>query len=355
MYCKLCAVIVPWNLAKPMAGGEPMRRLLFFIIDSIYTNNIGDKNMPKPFMNYDEQLAQLKNKGLTINNEEFALSMLKKYSYYSLITGYKAVFKNKVNNLYYRGVEINDIIALYDFDKNLRETFLKYLISYEKTLGSHLSYYFCEKYGESQNEYLNIDNYDSTSNYSRKINGLIFNLRNRVVCNNSDYANIAHYQRRHHNVPLWVLVTTLSFGTKSLIYNVLHEDIRRKVAKEFDVDMRTLSQINYMTTKFRNVCAHGDRLFNRRMNQSIPDLPIHKKLGIEKVNQTYSKGKSDLFAIVIALKYVLNKSDFIQMKNELNKLINDFLKKTSFVDEETILIYMGFPNNWKTITRYKNN
>ena len=34
--------------------------------------------------------------------------------------------------------------------------------------------------------------------------------------------------------------------------------------------------------KFRNVCAHGERLFTYRTTDSIPDLPIHMKLGIDK-------------------------------------------------------------------------
>ena len=62
--------------------------------------------MTKPFLNYENQIGKLKNKGLSIEDENYAVSVLKKYSYYRLITGYKTIFKNPVNQLYYRGVRL---------------------------------------------------------------------------------------------------------------------------------------------------------------------------------------------------------------------------------------------------------
>ena len=54
--------------------------------------------------------------------------------------------------------------------------------------------------------------------------------------------------------------------------------------------------------KFRNVCAHGERLFTYRTADSIHDLPIHKKLDISQKGTQYINGKNDLFSVVIALK-----------------------------------------------------
>lgn len=53
--------------------------------------------MDKPYLNYNEQIEKLKSKGLTISDEKYALTVLKKYGYYSLICGYKDAFKNKIN------------------------------------------------------------------------------------------------------------------------------------------------------------------------------------------------------------------------------------------------------------------
>lgn len=77
-------------------------------------------------------------------------------------------------------------------------------------------------------------------------------------------------------MPLWVLINALTIGTKSVMFNVLTQDLKASIAKEFHVNPKELSQMNHVATRFRNTCAHGDRLYNKRVNESIPDLPIHQ-------------------------------------------------------------------------------
>ena len=100
-------------------------------------------------------------------------------------------------------------------------------------------------------------------------------------------------------------------------------------------------------TKYRNICAHGNRLFNAKTQDSIPDLTAHKKLRIPKINSRYLQGKSDLFATVISLKYLLDSTDFRQFYYELKKVI----KKYNPSEKTTKL--MGFPTNWMSILRIK--
>ena len=54
--------------------------------------------MPKIFLSYDQQIEKLKNeKNLQIDDEAYAKEILRQTSYYSLIGGYKDIFK-KSNN-----------------------------------------------------------------------------------------------------------------------------------------------------------------------------------------------------------------------------------------------------------------
>ncbi len=66
--------------------------------------------MQKIFLNYDQQIEKLKNeKNLLIDNEAYAKDILKQTSYYSLIGGYKDIFKNPTtkNNIgFQRGLEL---------------------------------------------------------------------------------------------------------------------------------------------------------------------------------------------------------------------------------------------------------
>ena len=82
-------------------------------------------------------------------------------------------------------------------------------------------------------------------------------------------------------------------------------------------------------------------------------MPLHKKRGIPKCNQQYNSGKQDLFSVVIALRYLLPSDLFLSFKRELVRLIKKHLTKTGCYTESEFLAYMGFPENWASITKYK--
>ena len=106
-------------------------------------------------------------------------------------------------------------------------------------------------------------------------------------------------------------------------------------------------------TKFRNVCAHNERLFSYRSKDEIPDMELHAKLGIPKGRGLYQCGKNDLFAVVIAFRYLLPKQEFLVFKRALTTQIDNFLKSTTHISEEELLHAMGFPANWKKISLYR--
>lgn len=58
----------------------------------------------------------------------YAKVILKQTSYYSLISGYKDIFKNPTTKKYKDGTRFEDIVELYYFDELLRQLFLRYLI-----------------------------------------------------------------------------------------------------------------------------------------------------------------------------------------------------------------------------------
>lgn len=310
--------------------------------------------MDKPFFTYDEQIKKLKNKGLNICDENFAREKLKEVGYYHLITGYKDLFRNNTVKKYKYGVDFKDIYSLYTFDRDLRELFFKYLQIVERTLGSHISYYFCEKYGNNQLAYLDQNNYNNITRNMAHINKLI-GILNKLANQSSGYKYIMYYQNKYGNVPLWILINAVTFGSKSKMYDLLESDIQSKISKEYyGLNESTLRQTIKFVTKFRNVCAHGNRLYNYKSNENMPDTIIHHKLLIPKIGSQYIHGKKDLFGLVIAFRYLLSKNDFSNFKYALDKLIRHLLSDTSFITEKDILEQMGFPLNWKRITLFRN-
>ncbi|MBQ8596742.1 MAG: Abi family protein [Lachnospiraceae bacterium] len=310
--------------------------------------------MRKVFLNYEEQIRKLVHeKQLIIKDKEYAIEMLKRYSYYSLIGGYREKFKNPETKRYYAGTCFEDIVALYEFDEQLREIFLRYLLKIEGQIKSHLSFYFCQKYGELQSEYLNPLNYNNIKKNCGDITKLIKTM-SRFTSGKTDYQYINHAARKYGNVPLWVLMNVLTFGNISKMYLLSQCDIQTQIAKNYiGVSEKEMTNFLAFLTQFRNVCAHGERLFTHRTKIAIPTMTLHKKLNLPKRGKEYIFGKHDLFAVVIAMRYLLPSDWFRDFKKELTKVIKCYINKSKYFSEKQLLEFMGFPENWKKITRYK--
>ncbi|MBR6682953.1 MAG: Abi family protein [Firmicutes bacterium] len=310
--------------------------------------------MQKKFLSFEDQIKYLKdNKNLLISDFSNAQLILEKYGYFSLIGGYKTPFKNPTTQKYKDGTKFEDILHLYLFDENLRALFLKHLLQIERHIRSLLSYYFTEKYGKHQQHYLSPCNFTQNPKYKTDVNRLILTLHH-LATKNSDYPYINHQRNKYHNVPLWVLVNGLTFGSLSKFYSYLTSDLQSKVAKHYtSVNRKQLEQYLSVLTKFRNVCAHNERLFSYKTRNDIPDTLLHQKLCIEKKGTQYSCGKHDLFSLVIAFRYLLDDIDFRLFKTQLNVLIRKYLSSSSTLSPQELYDYMGFPVNWTNITRYK--
>lgn len=310
--------------------------------------------MPKQFFTYEQQLNKLKNeKQLTISNPAYAEEVLEKLGYYSLVVGYKNLFKHASSGKYIYGVTFEEIVSLYYFDEELRTLFLKYILHVERHMKSMMSYYFCEKYGDSQNAYLNKNNYNLSKRNTFEIERLVKSL-NKTISLPSNYAYITHHAKVYGNVPLWVAMNALTFGQVSKMYQYAPTDIRTKIAKRFGgISEKQLHQLITIVARCRNVCAHGERLYSFRIRETIPDMPLHKKLNIQQKNGQYTGGKNDLFAVMLALRYLIDNEDFKKFKRNLLHIINNVLKKCPHLSKEQLLNAMGFPENWDKILRYR--
>lgn len=307
----------------------------------------------KPFLTYKEQLDNLiDKKQLIINNKEFALAKLQHVGYYSLIDGYKNLFYNPMTRKYEPDTTFEDIVALYDFDKKLRTLIFENICNIEQKIRSLISYHFCETYSENQDAYLNPNNYNNTNKNSPGIQKLISILSKEAI-NSTEHAYVVYQRNTYGNVPLWVVLNTLTLGQTSKMYSFFTTSIQSKISTNFKaVNEKELSQYLKVLTHFRNICAHNERLFSFKSRYEIPDTLLHAKLQIPKNGQHYAYGKSDLFSIIISFYYLLNENEVKEFKQEFTKLITKFEKKSNAEKKNKLLVSMGVPNNWPSIIKY---
>lgn len=307
----------------------------------------------KIFSTFSKQVEWLENeKYLIISDEKYAENFLKRIGYFPLMGRYKHLFRIPLTKKYKDGTTFEEIVAQYGFDSELRELFFKYLLQIERHLRSLMSYYFSEKYGESQSAYLDINNFTNTRRTHKTASRLVATLQRAVTT--TDYIYINYYRTKYGNIPLWVLINVLTFGNLSKMYQVFPQTLQSELCKNFGIiNRRQMEQFLSVLTKFRNVCAHGERLFTYRTMDNISVLPLHRKLSIPMHGIQYQYGKKDLFAVVIAFGYLIPAGDFRTFKGKLSRLIDNVSQELTHLDNTELLERMGFPPNWKDITRYR--
>ena len=80
----------------------------------------------KEFKTIDEQIDLLKSRNVSFTNETEAKKILLNNNYYNIINGYKDLFIEN-NNVFKQGTTFEEIYALYDFDRQLRNIFLEFI------------------------------------------------------------------------------------------------------------------------------------------------------------------------------------------------------------------------------------
>ena len=303
----------------------------------------------KVFKNLQEQVDILKERGLVIKDEEAVKKILLKENYF-FINGYRHMFiKQRGSDTFIDGTTFDELYATFNFDRRIRNIFFKNLLIVENNIKSIISYQLSKKYGYREKDYLNADNFNQDPLRRRQVNDVISKMKRQIRVNGEKHTATMHYINKYGYIPMWILVKVLSFGIVSELYAILKYEDQKDIADIYGIDPPTLILFLSIVANFRNLCAHEEILYDYRTQKSIPDLPIHQELNIEKDEDGYKYGKNDLYALVIMLKTLLNDNEFRNMMYEIGYEIEVLDNKVSIIPVESILSKIGFPKNWKDI------
>lgn len=285
----------------------------------------------KEYKNNEELIDYLISKNVIVNDRELALKNIEKYSYYSIINGYKAVFKDENSN-YNANTSFEEIFALYEFDKNIKAIFLKYTLEIEVIIKSLMSNTLAEKYGVE--DYLKLENFDDNAN-EELVTVFIEKIEKEIDDNYIKHPAIKHYKDTYNFVPPFVLTKILTFGAISRYYSLLKQSDRQKISKYFKLSDKLLRQILINLTMVRNISAHSDRLFNYRNKYDI---------SFKNIEKGYNRKEylCNLYMIIKSMKVLLDEEKYQEFENLLNREIEKLKEKLIVVDINDILRIMGY-------------
>ena len=285
----------------------------------------------KPHLTYQQQIKLLKERGLIINDEKFAIIKLQHISYYRL-SAYFLPFQSEKDK-FFKNTTFKRVIELYHFDKELRILTFNAIEKIEIFLRTSIAYNFSKNYNpfayredknfccrEKDFEWLNKD---ITKEMSRSKETFVKHFRDKY--NNED-------------LPIWMVVETISFGTLSKLYTMLCPQTEKEILNGIQLPSFVFKNWLHVFSYIRNISAHHSRLWNRQFVIKAK-IPRHKKEFKGMKNDNYHT-----FAIMT--HYVLEAiNDTYDFKQEVQNLFD----KYPSIDKRS----MGFVDGWEELDVWK--
>ena len=281
------------------------------------------------YKSIDKEIELLKSKGLKFKNEDLAREIILKENYYFLTKGYEEIFlnlKNK-NNDYQEETYFEELYAIYNFDRELKNLLLDYINIVETKLKSFIAYEYQEKYGEEnllESKNLN-DDFKSVSKLEILKKQMDENIKKAL---RYDF-NLQESLKKNGYLKPLIMIKYFMFGNVIALFSILKPSDREKVAMHFmENDYKVERQLK-MLNSVRNICAHGDILFNFRYR------------------------KDNLYSVIVILKQMLDNKEFYSMFIRVENLLVCIRDEIDNLSYHNLLEMMGFRDDYKLLIRDK--
>lgn len=255
----------------------------------------------KPPLSFEEQADQLICRGLVADREEL-ITRLKAVNYYRL-SGYLYTYRNP-NDTFRQGTTLRDVWRRYTFDRRLRIHLLDAIERIEVAVRTRLAYVFSHRFGPFG--YLDSKNLPNISQgqYDDWHVTLAEEFRR------SKETFVRHFREKygdeHHELPLWMAIELMAFGTMLRMYDGVDATIQAEVAAEFGFSDRVFHSWLVALNGVRNICAHHQRLWNRELGLK-PAIPRERKY--PEWHKPVAIANNRMFAIITITKCLLSKID----------------------------------------------
>ena len=281
-----------------------------------------------------EQIESLKNRGLTIQDEQKASHYLSNISYYRL-RAYTYPFQdnNNPNHPFVKQVSFDEIIQLYVFDRQLRLLLFNAIEKIEIALRTQIIYQYSLNYGSHW--HLDPSLYNNSVYFAEQIASL-----NKEI-DRSNEAFIKHYKKTYTSPkepPCWMSLEVSSMGLLSKIFaNLKKDNCKKNVAFHFGLkDEDLLKNWMFCFSILRNICAHHGRIWNRRFPEiQLPRKPLNEFIANKNIHT------NKIYASICCINYILNT---ISPNHDFKSKLLLLMQNCPLAQEKE----MGFPNDWQS-------
>jgi abortive infection bacteriophage resistance protein len=283
-----------------------------------------------------EQIDQLKVRGLIISDENLAEHYLSNISYYRLAGYWWPMQSDKVNHTFKPKSQFEDVIALYNFDRELRLLFFDVIERIEIGLRTkmiyHLSHEIDPWWFQKSEIFIN----------SRELIKTLATLEEELERSKDIFIkdHLKRYKTDYRFPPAWKTLEITSFGGLSKLYGNLKPTVKSKdtIAAEFKTVNHTyLPSWLQSIAQIRNICAHHGRLWNK----NLPGRPhlLSKPPAPWLENVPPASEHHMLYIHACCMKYLL---DVVSPGHHYKEKLLSLLEKYPNVDIKAL----GFNVHW---------
>lgn len=292
---------------------------------------------PKPPKTVEEQLQILKDRGLTVGNEEQALLTLQSLNYYRL-RGYYIHLCN--GDAFHAGTTFEQIVALHSFDAELRVLLLALLLDVEVIARTRIAYVLGHAWQAM--------GYKDTANYNDRdwcVPDLLNRIKNEIKRSKERFIAV-HNDKYGGQFPIWVVVEMMSFGNLSKLYSLLPTSLQRDISTYYGIHHELLEKRLHSATVLRNLCAHNCRIYERTISIQVAFSKAETAL-LKKFFPTDRIYPNTLFSYLLVLRSIIPAAQWNSFLSGLTLLFSKYRGKFAFR-------YLGFPEYWINVLGNKS-
>ncbi|AKQ06871.1 Abi family protein [Erysipelothrix rhusiopathiae] len=310
----------------------------------------------KEFNSIDEQISLLESRGMKFRDKELASRFLLRKNYYNTANVYgKYLVVEKGSVIFKENSNFDDICAMYDFEKKLRDLAFIMIMTIEANVSSTIAHLFCAKY-KNENAYLEINNFCPTcknknlSNWTYMLGQIskIISGAEKSYKKNKIKNSIHHHLVEHGSVPLWVLINQFTFGNIIAFYRLLDQNLKQEIAQSFE-SMLTISYdkkvhltpseiqtyLN-LISDLRNKIAHDSCL-------SVYRTPLgqHPKLNELNINEYVGENEQRVkfYDVILICRFFISKNAHYSL---IDDIITEIQKLEDRLQDKSVMTQLMF-------------
>ena len=300
--------------------------------------------MAKEPKSITEQIELLESREMQFRDISKAPHFLANISYYRLKGYWWEMQEDFEDHLFLEETFFEDVIDLYNFDRNFRLIVFNAIERIEISLRTKLIYHMSLAYGSEW--YLDKTHFHS----ERHFEDFVDKIKNDIEDSSEEFI-VKHFINHPNEEPeSWKALEIITLNTLSKLYDNLKPQLpqKSKIANEFGLNSsKDLSSWLRTITFIRNLIAHHSRLWNRVMINKY-SWPTNTREPLLSYYPNEERRKK-IFPIIAAIIYINDRiSPGNSLKQELFDLFTEF--------PNTPIYKMGFPPKWKEepIFKYKS-